>query len=241
MIIKIMRFGNRLWICVIMSVFFMYLCPLSKVVSEEEASIDYSSPIVQAVLKVQKAVKENKSEVLWKQRKKIGRERSYDKFKQKFSGSAEAKLRSEASIESIEIITPKRAWVKLCCLSLPLSEQGYYLIQERGEWKLANIGGYVLWVESQLKLLRKAVMDYYRDKEVLPKNLSELIPNYLKEIPIDLFNDDNKEYGYLLDKEWFRLYSVGPDSHDDLGLIEYDQKKGLFCEGDIVAKGEPKK
>jgi hypothetical protein len=60
-----------------------------------------------------------------------------------------------------------------------------------------------------------ALSAYQRDRGAYPKQLAELAPKYLKEIPNDLFS--GKPLIYRPEKNGYLLYSVGPNGVDDGG------------------------
>lgn len=58
-------------------------------------------------------------------------------------------------------------------------------------------------------------------------------------LPVDLFNDKEESYRYVKGQnENFIIYSFGPDSDDDSGIIEYDYNKGLLSNGDFIIKSQ---
>ncbi|MBU1366395.1 MAG: hypothetical protein KJ711_01100, partial [Candidatus Omnitrophica bacterium] len=70
------------------------------------------------------------------------------------------------------------------------------------------------------------------EKAMLPEDLKQLIPVYLKNVPQDTFNQFNPLRCKKRDKG-FIVYSFGPDRKDDQWSIEYNKdnpEKG----GDII-------
>jgi hypothetical protein len=54
------------------------------------------------------------------------------------------------------------------------------------------------------------------DTGVRPAKLADLVPKYLKEVPVDPFT--GKPLGYILAPDGWRVYSVGPDQIDNHGV-----------------------
>lgn len=150
-----------------------------------------------------------------------------------------------ARIKKVNMITPYRAWVE--CDS-DIGQLNFYTVKEDGEWKNAQFHIYLARVVMlDMEFLRAVIKKYYTDKGHLPYTLAELIPDYADKLPMDHFSDKEKSYGYetLGEKQW-KIYSIGPDSRDDLGLITaYDDTSDIdikyrlplfinFAKGDIV-------
>ncbi|MBW8035904.1 MAG: hypothetical protein FVQ79_09810 [Planctomycetes bacterium] len=76
-----------------------------------------------------------------------------------------------------------------------------------------------------------AVEKYKRTTGNLPKNLIDLTPEYIKEIPTDPF--DGKPLRYKKTEKGFIVYSIGQDKTDDGGL------KGKKSTGDITFQINP--
>ena len=77
---------------------------------------------------------------------------------------------------------------------------------------------YLYHVNRDFVILRDGLRRYEKDKGVLPKNLNQLIPQYIKNMPTDAFAEKPKPYGY--DSEQGLLWSVGEDGVDDMSVIE---------------------
>jgi hypothetical protein len=69
-----------------------------------------------------------------------------------------------------------------------------------------------------------ALAAYHRDHKSYPKQLADLTPKYLKEVPEDLFS--GKGLIYRPFKEGHLLYSVGVNGKDDAGRTDRDQPLG---------------
>ena len=77
-----------------------------------------------------------------------------------------------------------------------------------------------------------ALAAYQGDHKSYPKSLDALVPNYLPEVPDDLFTD--KPLVYRPSGNGYLLYSLGPDGKDDEGrMSDYDPK------GDDIAVHVP--
>lgn len=137
----------------------------------------------------------------------------------------------------MKFITNNRVWVEMDIPEFPLT-RGLYLIKEDGEWKTANFLAYAKRVKEDLEVLGKAIKDYYAVTQELPEILYDLLglkSTKLNNIPLDLFNDDNEHYVYkIINKNTYKLYSLGPDSDDDQGMVEW--KSGVYeiGDGDII-------
>ena len=55
-----------------------------------------------------------------------------------------------------------------------------------------------------------------------PQNLIKLVPEFLKEIPIDPFSGESLKYSTY--GNIFKLYSIGPNMQDDFGTKRTFQK-----------------
>ena len=74
-------------------------------------------------------------------------------------------------------------------------------------------------MQSELTGLAFALAEFRADSGAYPEKLSELVPDYIAEIPQDLFTATDLRYerhddGYL-------LYSLGPDGKDDGGKSHF--------------------
>jgi hypothetical protein len=85
--------------------------------------------------------------------------------------------------------------------------------------------------QGQRNLLVAFAMARYRaDTSGYPDRLSELVPNYIAEIPDDLFSGG--PLIYRREKNGYLLYSVGPNGVDDGGRSATDEPRG----DDIVVR-----
>jgi hypothetical protein len=78
-----------------------------------------------------------------------------------------------------------------------------------------------------------AIERYRLAKEMLPDSLKELVPAYLKTIPIDPFDPDGKTLRYAKLKKGYVVYSIGEDGKDNSGT-EKDAKGKRYSEGTDV-------
>ncbi|MBU1044187.1 MAG: hypothetical protein KJ915_07300 [Candidatus Omnitrophica bacterium] len=87
---------------------------------------------------------------------------------------------------------------------------------------------------NKLNLLRTAlaVKLYEADKGELPDSLDFLVLEYLKEVPLDTYNEF-KPLSYIKAENTVKIYSWGPDRKDDSGNAEFD-KNDLSSVGDIL-------
>jgi hypothetical protein len=88
-----------------------------------------------------------------------------------------------------------------------------------------------------LRLARTAVaLERYRaaHRNVYPRSLGELKPDYLAEIPLDPF--DGKPLRYHRNATGYFLHSIGEDLTDNLGVRQHsnEQDTGPFLAGDVV-------
>jgi hypothetical protein len=89
--------------------------------------------------------------------------------------------------------------------------------------------------KAKIVLLQVAVglMEHYLEKGRYPARLADLVPSYLKALPVDPFT--GQEFVYRTTPAgnscWF--YSLGPDRRDDGGAIPYDSKDGPAGRGDV--------
>jgi hypothetical protein len=72
--------------------------------------------------------------------------------------------------------------------------------------------------------LALALVRHKADAGSYPKNLADLAPKYLKEVPTDIFSE--KPLIYKSDDKGFTLYSVGPNGTDDAGRSRDDDPRG---------------
>jgi hypothetical protein len=69
---------------------------------------------------------------------------------------------------------------------------------------------------SDLLLIALALRCYHFDHGSYPAQLADLVPVYLKSVPVDAFGNATS-YHYRLDGRDYRLWSIGPDGRDDGG------------------------
>jgi hypothetical protein len=93
---------------------------------------------------------------------------------------------------------------------------------------LSSLQGTVLsgaYMQTHTRLATTALaVERFRQKQgQLPKNLKELVPRFLREVPTDPF--DGKPLRYRRLASGYVVYSVGADGHDDGGRERPERKK----------------
>jgi len=198
--------------------------------------IDFSHPAVKMAIAVQKTLGTNELELLWKQLSKKAQEILGPSGFRDLHLSPEGKNRgvliSKAELTGIRVITDNRIWIEARARDLP-TFKGFYALKEEGVWKFGRINLYLRKVESDLNSLSNSISEYYQKNKKLPQSLSELSID----IPADLFSGSDAPYKYkVINNSTCIVYSLGPDSDDDKGLVEYSRKNHLISDGDIVKK-----
>ncbi|MFC1737024.1 hypothetical protein ACFL1X_12980 [Candidatus Hydrogenedentota bacterium] len=92
-------------------------------------------------------------------------------------------------------------------------------------------GRYQAEHETRLNQARIALAlnRYKQDSGEYPEELAKLVPQYLEEIPLDMFT--GKEMLYYRDGESYVLYSVGVNEKSDLSKTKSDTNKRKFVTG----------
>jgi hypothetical protein len=203
--------------------------------------VDYSSPVVQSFIAMQEAIKNGDYEKAWQLTAKREKERekysnNIENFKKHFS-----KLMRRQRITNLTIKELKPLTDTTVVLSFTNPLNSIYMLKENGLWKVdGRILKDIEKVETHMEFLREAIEKYFEANKKLPSELSELVPDYIEVIPLDLFNDKNEPYVYRVEGDTWMLYSYGPDRRDDGGVIECDLSKGalvsrgVFGYGDII-------
>ena len=83
----------------------------------------------------------------------------------------------------------------------------------------------------ELQRLGFAIVAFKADKNKLPSELSELVPNYLPELPVDQYAGDTMRF--VTDGEQYLAYSIGPNRVDDGGAT-----RNSVGRADDIAIGE---
>ena len=88
-----------------------------------------------------------------------------------------------------------------------------------------------LVARSQFDLLRSRTAHklYTLEHGGEPEAMADLVPDYLPEIPPDLFSDDGAPYR----RNTSVYYSIGPDRTDQSGTVLYDPTNGTTGGGDV--------
>jgi hypothetical protein len=84
--------------------------------------------------------------------------------------------------------------------------------------------------ETRLLSVDAALQAYTLEHGAPPQEVTELVPEYLEEIPLDMFSTGPVRY--ICDGSRYKVYSVGSDRDDDQGAPETQ-----FGYGDIVCAG----
>lgn len=199
---------------------------------------------------IQSAFREGNMEALWQLTGKVTRQtranNDYGQFVQNKRVAWEVhpeRMRAmfENPLGRVRMITPNRAWVEVKPgkYNPAMVFKGYYLVKEDSQWKHGALNAYFSRVDIDMDFLAAAIRRYYAGKKHLPRNLPDLVPEYLADLPLDPFCDDKKNYGYrITGKTAWKLYSVGIDSRDNFGLAKYsiNTEHALldFAGGDII-------
>ena len=217
-------------------------CLLSKGETQSvQLSSEDTSAILQCFQEFREALANEEYEKAWNLTSNIYRkelhEDNFEIFKKGLLGNPKtmSMLKENLMIKEAKIIP---ITVDKVIVEMPPIIFGNYYIRENGVWKFnGRIKAYVDKVKRDMINLSALIEKYYRDKGVVPKELSQLTPVYIKKIPPDLFNDKSEPYIYTSTENTWELYSFGPDADDDFGLTEYDLQKGPLSDGDIVIRG----
>jgi len=86
---------------------------------------------------------------------------------------------------------------------------------------------------SELTQLALTLAAYRAEHEAYPKQLADLVPAHVSELPKDMFSEDPPHYRRR--GENFVLYSVGPNSVDD------DAREWEATSDDVVVRTSPRK
>ncbi|MFH1440444.1 MAG: hypothetical protein ABIH18_00145 [Candidatus Omnitrophota bacterium] len=142
-------------------------------------------------------------------------------------------------VNKVEILTPKRMVILINSLDERLNNVAFYVFPEDEKWKIGAFEHVFKHTKEDLEKLKDSIKQFYKKNGKLPKSLSELSPEYIAILPVDLFNDKEESYRYLKGQNGnFIIYSFGPDSDDDLGIVEYDYNKGLLSNGDFIIRSQ---
>ncbi len=194
--------------------------------------IDYSSPVVQSFITIQEARKNEDYDKLWQLTSKRTQMKGFnndpDYFK-KHSREEPHTFLIDRKLKGVKPITDT-----IVALIFGVNAAGY-MIKEDGIWKdggecrpmLSN-------VKDDIPKLIKAIGRYLNVNKRLPRELSELVPDYIKKVPADPFAPEDSPYIYKVEGATWMIYSYGPDRKDDKGAIEFDINKGILSQGDII-------
>ncbi len=141
----------------------------------------------------------------------------------------------ECELKKCILINEKRAWVFIEPVIKEFSV-GYYLIKEDSLWKIDSLILSFNKVKKDLENIDSAINKYFSDNGEFPEELSQLVPDYLSEIPEDSFNPKEEVYRYNKSNDAYRVYSVGLDGIDNGGEINMNPLYDGFKEGDIYTE-----
>ncbi len=65
-------------------------------------------------------------------------------------------------------------------------------------------------ISTDITMIRQAISLYYSEKGVLPETLSELVPNYLRSVPVDPWGN---YYKYEKEGDTYKIISAGMDRY----------------------------
>ncbi len=224
----------------VMAGFILNLLFFSYGIAFEGLPIDSSSPIVKTILKSREARENRDFKSTWELTDMFTKKERFNNNFEEFVNFV-VDVRSKYSpiksqLTKVIMITSNRAWVEATNLDNP-DFKGLYLVKEQEEWKIAFLDVYLKKTRGDLENLKKVILQYLEDNKKLPDTLSQLVPDYIENIPLDPFNDKGGSYIYSPGKGVYALYSFGPDSDDDSGLADYNFKNGPISDGDIITKG----
>lgn len=90
----------------------------------------------------------------------------------------------------------------------------------------------------KLTLVGLALAEYRAEHGLYPKSLSELKPDYLAEIPDDLFDGNPLRYRTASQQKEMLLYSVGENETDEDGLMYGESSKAHTDPDDLRIRTE---
>ena len=195
-----------------------------------------SDPAAQSFIVMQTAIKNNDYSQAWQLLSKRIQEKVYrnnlEDFTTAFSKPGMRENFINLQIKEVKPLTD--VYVALLVTGL---DKAVYMLKASDGWKFdGGIPPRIEKARKDLKLLNGAIEKYRFDKKDLPLSLSELVPDYIAELPLDPFGK-GASYIYKIKGDTWIIYSLGPNIKDDLG-IEYTPKGGIISDGDILAESE---
>ena len=147
----------------------------------------------------------------------------------------------------------KRYWdVAFQCMDTPYWTRDFEVETEKLQAMLDSFhplakNGMPSILEFQVRYLRMivdlrkaklvtALALFQLDKEAYPKSLTEIVPAYLPQMPVDPFSGEAFRYQSQSGGRDYSLYSVGPDRADQQGATLYDPTNGTVSAGDIFRR-----
>ena len=212
-----------------------------EVIFGQEVTIDYSSEPILTIVSFQSALRNGEYDKIWRElltEMTKTDEGSVIRYKEKITGRLSDDIGGiyTAKLQTMTYLTSGRIWVKT--ISSYRKFPGFYLIKEGGRWKVTRFSVYAKKAEKDMRRLCEAIKAYYEDNGELPTQLTELVNPiaYIEAIPQDVYSDEAGPYAYTPVRDSWELYSFGPDSDDDLGLIRV-KKRGHMSDGDLIVIG----
>lgn len=217
----------------VLIIFFLFLGRSYLKENSKYGSSDGSYAVAKSFFAFQEALAKGDYESAWglmanNARIKFGD--NFDFFKTHYKNKQVKSDISDQDIKEIKFFTNDIATLVLADVF-----NSVYMSRENGMWKFSGkITSNIYYVNADIRRLAKAI-DCYRDSYGdFPSALIHLIPNFIKELPIDFFNPKGNPYTYVNRGSYYEIYSFGPDMDNDKGLISYDIATGILSDGDIV-------
>ena len=116
-----------------------------------------------------------------------------------------------------EIVTTVRRWADRDAETGNAFVVAWFLISERTPARPTSPVAH-----CRASMLLAALQLYKMDNGRMPGSLSQLVPEYLPELPEDPFSDE--DFIYRREGEEWKLYSVGPDMKDNGGVHDYNDR-----------------
>ena len=233
------KFNKKIVMIVGMLIFsFLFV----EIISGQEVAIDYSSEPIRTVVANQNCLRNGEYGKIW--RELLTEITKQELFKDSAERHKEMIIEHPdiirgvytAKLQTMTYLTPRRIWVK--ATSSYREFPGFYLIKEGGRWKVAKFKAYTEKAVKDMQRLCDAIKAYYGDNRELPTQLAELLSpvTYIEALPQDPFNDEGGSYVYTSSGDIWELYSLGPDSDDDLGLTRVKNMRHM-SDGDLIVIG----
>ena len=96
---------------------------------------------------------------------------------------------------------------------------------------------------ATMRLLRTelALAAFQQENGKFPRQLIQIVPRYLREVPVDPFSEAGDPFQYRIDSETYVLYSLGADRDNDSGVlpegyVDSESSWGVYGDGDLRLK-----